>query len=241
MPGHDIVIVLTGCFILAFGWFGFNPGSTLGASGALRISSVAVDTMLAGCTGSFGAVIYMWIKYGKPDASMTGQRSAGGTGGDYRSQRLRQLARRMHHRPHRRSAGLSQRRIRRPRSAHRRSGRRDLGPRRERPLGGYLGRTVRRRHQRVKGLFYGDAGQLVAQLIGMATLLGFVFPSPTSSTGSSTSSSDSGSAAADELEGLDIPEMGALCYPEFVLKPDTSYGGAAAGVKPGLQVARETA
>ena len=33
MPGHDIVIVLTGCFILAFGWFGFNPGSTLGASG----------------------------------------------------------------------------------------------------------------------------------------------------------------------------------------------------------------
>jgi len=35
MPGHDIVIVLTGCFILAFGWFGFNPGSTLGASGAL--------------------------------------------------------------------------------------------------------------------------------------------------------------------------------------------------------------
>ena len=32
MPGHDMVIVLTGCFILAFGWFGFNPGSTLGAS-----------------------------------------------------------------------------------------------------------------------------------------------------------------------------------------------------------------
>jgi len=41
---HDIVIVLTGCFILAFGWFGFNPGSTLGASGngGLRIGSVAV-------------------------------------------------------------------------------------------------------------------------------------------------------------------------------------------------------
>ena len=72
MPGHDIVIVLTGCFILAFGWFGFNPGSTLGASGALRISTVAVDTMLAGCTGSFGAILYMWIKYGKPDASMAG-------------------------------------------------------------------------------------------------------------------------------------------------------------------------
>ena len=74
MPGHDIVIVLTGCFILAFGWFGFNPGSTLGASGngALRIGSIAVNTMLAGCTGSFGAILYMWKRYGKPDASMTG-------------------------------------------------------------------------------------------------------------------------------------------------------------------------
>ena len=50
------------------------------------------------------------------------------------------------------------------------------------------------------------------------------------------------SAAADELEGLDIPEMGALCYPEFVLKPDTTHAGAAASdFKAGLQVARETA
>src|SRR5712672_642815 len=74
MPGHDIVIVLLGCFILAFGWFGFNPGSTLGAAanGNLRISSVAVNTMLAGMAGSFGAMYYMWIRYGKPDASMTG-------------------------------------------------------------------------------------------------------------------------------------------------------------------------
>ncbi|MFL5333393.1 MAG: ammonium transporter, partial [Geminicoccaceae bacterium] len=74
IPAHDILIVLTGCFILAFGWFGFNPGSTLGAAsnGNLRISSVAVNTMLAGMAGSFGALLYMWIKYGKPDASMSG-------------------------------------------------------------------------------------------------------------------------------------------------------------------------
>jgi len=74
MPGHDIVIVLLGCFILAFGWFGFNPGSTLAASGngALRIGSIAVNTMLAGCTGSFGSLLYMWMRYGKPDASMAG-------------------------------------------------------------------------------------------------------------------------------------------------------------------------
>src|SRR5205814_9013212 len=72
--GHDIVLVLTGCFILAFGWFGFNPGSTLGAygNGNLRIGSVAVNTMLAGMAGSFGAMFYMWLRYGKPDASMSG-------------------------------------------------------------------------------------------------------------------------------------------------------------------------
>src|SRR6266436_556268 len=48
IPGHDITMVLLGCFILAFGWFGFNPGSTLGASGNgnLRIGSIAVNTML---------------------------------------------------------------------------------------------------------------------------------------------------------------------------------------------------
>src|SRR5919197_677702 len=74
IPGHDITMVLLGCFILAFGWFGFNPGSTLGASGngSLRIGSIAVNTMLAGMTGSFGAMLYMWLRYGKPDASMTG-------------------------------------------------------------------------------------------------------------------------------------------------------------------------
>src|SRR6185369_9611631 len=72
--GHDIVLVLTGCFILAFGWFGFNPGSTLGASGNgnLRIGSVAVNTMLAGMAGSFGSMLYMWLRYSKPDASMSG-------------------------------------------------------------------------------------------------------------------------------------------------------------------------
>ena len=72
--GHDISAVLIGCFILAFGWFGFNPGSTLGASAAgnLRIGTIAVDTMLAGCTGTIGAILYMWALKGKPDASMSG-------------------------------------------------------------------------------------------------------------------------------------------------------------------------
>lgn len=69
IPGHHIPMALTGCFILAFGWFGFNAGSTL-AGGDLRLSVVAVNTMLASAAGAFGAMAYMWAIYGKPDISM---------------------------------------------------------------------------------------------------------------------------------------------------------------------------
>src|SRR2546427_785229 len=70
IPGHDIVLVLTGCFILAFGWFGFNPGSTLAASGngALRIGSIAVNTMLAGMVRAFSAVLLMLVRFRRPRA-----------------------------------------------------------------------------------------------------------------------------------------------------------------------------
>jgi Amt family ammonium transporter len=61
---------LLGCFILAFGWFGFNPGSTL-AGTDLRISVIAVNTMLASASGALAAMFYMWFRYGKPDPSMS--------------------------------------------------------------------------------------------------------------------------------------------------------------------------
>jgi Amt family ammonium transporter len=72
IPGHNIVLGLLGVFILAFGWFGFNPGSTLGASGAgnLRIGLVAVNTMIASATGAIAAMAYTWQFQGKPDPSM---------------------------------------------------------------------------------------------------------------------------------------------------------------------------
>jgi ammonium transporter, Amt family len=68
--GHNIPMGLLGCFILAFGWFGFNPGSTL-AGTDLRIAVVAVNTMLASASGALAAMFYMWLKYGKPDPSMS--------------------------------------------------------------------------------------------------------------------------------------------------------------------------
>jgi len=70
IPGHNIPMALLGCFILAFGWFGFNPGSTL-AGTDLRISVVAVNTMLASASGALIAAFYMKIKDGKWDPGMS--------------------------------------------------------------------------------------------------------------------------------------------------------------------------
>jgi len=70
IPGHNIPMAVIGTFILAFGWFGFNPGSTL-AGTDLRISVVAVNTMLASATGAMAATIWMWcVRTKKPDPSM---------------------------------------------------------------------------------------------------------------------------------------------------------------------------
>jgi Amt family ammonium transporter len=70
MPAHNIPFVMLGTFILAFGWFGFNPGSTL-AGTDLRIAVVAVNTMLAGSTGAVASTLWMWwFRTKKPDPSM---------------------------------------------------------------------------------------------------------------------------------------------------------------------------
>lgn len=72
MPGHHIPMGILGTFILAFGWFGFNPGSTLGVAGGglNRIGIVAVVTMLASAGGALTAAGYMIFRTGKPDPTM---------------------------------------------------------------------------------------------------------------------------------------------------------------------------
>ncbi len=231
MPGHDIVIVLAGCFILAFGWFGFNPGSTLGASGNgnLRIATVAVNTMLAGCTGSIGAIFYMWRRYGKPDASMTGNGLL---------------------------AGLVA--ITAPSGFVNTMGAAIIGliagvlvcfsceffervAKVDDPVGAIsvhgingiwgvmavglfadgtsnYGGGWNGVNGSVRGLFYGDPGQFIAQLVGVVTLLGFVFSLSYAFNVLVDWLVGQRVSPAAELEGLDIPEMGSLGYPEFVLK-----------------------
>lgn len=67
--GHNIPLAALGVFILWFGWFGFNPGSTTTGNG--EIGRVAVTTNLAACAGVVGALITSWIISKKPDASMS--------------------------------------------------------------------------------------------------------------------------------------------------------------------------
>jgi Amt family ammonium transporter len=69
IPAHNLPMALLGTFILAFGWFGFNAGSTLAGTDT-RIAVIAVNTMLAGAMGGCVAMIYMWTRYGKPDPGM---------------------------------------------------------------------------------------------------------------------------------------------------------------------------
>lgn len=69
IPAHSMVMVVTGTFILAFGWFGFNAGSTLAATDT-RIAVIAVNTMLASAAGAFSAYLYTKVRFGMQDLSM---------------------------------------------------------------------------------------------------------------------------------------------------------------------------
>jgi Amt family ammonium transporter len=234
--GHDISAVLIGCFILAFGWFGFNPGSSLGASGAgcLRIGSIAVNTMLAGCTGTFGAILYMWSLKGKPDASMSGNGLL---------------------------AGLVA--ITAPSGFVNPTGSAIIGfvagvlvclsvtfvettLKVDDPVGAIsvhgtcglwgvisvglfadgtsnYGGSWNGVNGSVTGLFYGDASQLVAQLIGVSTLVGFVFSFSYALNWVLDVVLGQRVSAETEIAGLDLPEMGQLGYPEFVFAPEPEY------------------
>lgn len=70
IPGHNIPLAALGVFILWFGWFGFNPGSTTSGTN-LSIATIAVTTNLAAAAGAIAAMFAAWIRFKKPDASMS--------------------------------------------------------------------------------------------------------------------------------------------------------------------------
>ena len=74
IPGHSLTMAALGVFILWLGWFGFNPGSQLAASGAVNrtaICHVFLTTNLAAAAGGVATMAVTWLKYGKPSFSLT--------------------------------------------------------------------------------------------------------------------------------------------------------------------------
>src|SRR5881398_52102 len=223
IPGHNIPMALAGTFILAFGWFGFNAGSTLAGSD-LRIGVIATNTMLAGAAGGITAMVYMWIRYGKPDPSMLANGTLaglvaitapcafvtapsavliGGVAGVLVCAAVFFIERRL--------------RIDDPVGAISVHG--VCGLWGILSLGlladGTYGDGWNGVNGAVRGLFYGDASQFAAQLIGgVANIVGvgvmaFVAYKVTAFV-------VGGHRVAPEVEelGLDLPEMGALAYPD---------------------------
>ena len=71
IEGHNLPLAAVGAFILWFGWFGFNPGSSLGAVGNWElIGSVIVNTFLASAAGGISTMVYTHFAYGKIDITM---------------------------------------------------------------------------------------------------------------------------------------------------------------------------
>ncbi|HRJ07147.1 MAG TPA: ammonium transporter [Prosthecobacter sp.] len=76
IAGHNIPLAALGVFILWFGWFGFNAGSTLAASGG--IGRIVVNTAVSPASGALAAMLSMWFVQGRPDVGITLNGALGG-------------------------------------------------------------------------------------------------------------------------------------------------------------------
>ncbi len=70
IAGHSLPLVTIGVFILWFGWYGFNAGSTLGMGDPGAVARIAINTTLAPAMGAMAAMMLAWLKYGKPDVTL---------------------------------------------------------------------------------------------------------------------------------------------------------------------------
>jgi Amt family ammonium transporter len=223
IPGHNIPMAILGCFILAFGWFGFNPGSTLAGSD-LRIAVIAVNTMLASASAAIAAMLYMWARFGKPDPSMSANGMLAGlvaitapcafvssfwafviglVAGVLVCWSVFFVERTL--------------KVDDPVGAVSVHG--TCGAWGVLSLGlfadGTYGDGLNGVSSTVRGLLYGDPNQLVAQALGMLTNVVFVFVASWVFFKVLDAVVGMRVSAEEELEGLDVPEMGGHGYPEI--------------------------
>lgn len=241
MPGHNIPLGLLGTFILAFGWFGFNPGSTLGVAGGglNRVGIIAVATMIASAGGALSSMAYMIFKTGKPDPTMVANGFLAGLVAITAPSGFVGA-----------TAGfiigliagvlvcisvevLDRMQIDDPVGAISVHG--TCGLWGVLSLGlfadgtAYYGGAWNGVAGSVRGLFYGDFGQFFAQVIGCITL--FVWAFGASYVFFKVLDRVVGMRVSPEveIEGLDIEETGVLAYPDFALLNSTTGVSTSAG------------
>jgi ammonium transporter, Amt family len=236
IPGHHVPMALAGTFILAFGWFGFNAGSTL-AGGDLRISVIAVNTMLAGAAGALAAMAYVWVRFGRPDPTMI---ASGLLAGLVSITAACAFVNSVAAFVIGAVAGVlvvaavlfveGTLQVDDPVGAvsvHAVSGTWGVLA-----VGlfadGTYGHGLNGVPGGVRGLLYGDASQLAAALVGVLTCWVFVFVVFYAFFMLVELIIGNRASPDAELEGLDMPEMGAMGYPEFVLTPGPESGSAMA-------------
>ena len=240
IPGHHIPMAIIGTIILFFGWFAFNAGSSLSGTD-LRIGIVATNTMLAGAFGSFSAMLYTWLKYKKPDPTMIANGGLAGlvaiTAGCAFVNSISAMIIGL-------IAGVlvcisvwvveNRFKIDDPVGAVSVHGVNGLWG--IIALGlfadGSYGNGLNGVSGNVRGLFYGGTGQFFAQLINVGVLiiygvlLSWVFWKVLDKIIKIRVK------AEDEIEGLDVPELGLLAYPDFILSPSDGSGTNGIGIIP---------
>ena len=218
IPGHNTVLALLGTFILAFGWFGFNPGSTFGASGngALRIGIVAVTTMLASGFGACVAMLYTMKTEGKPNTGMMANgmlaglvaiTAPSGFVGPLAAAIIGSIAGVLVCLS---VAFFDKLKIDDPVGAISVHGVNGLWG--VLSVGIFADGTSNYAGYAVKGILYGDAGQLVAQVIGGAVAFGWGFGGSYVFFKVLNKIMPLRVSAEIEIGGLDIPEMGMAGY-----------------------------
>jgi Amt family ammonium transporter len=214
IKGHNLPFVVSGTFILFFGWFGFNPGSTLAATD-LRISVIAVNTFLAGVTGAVVALYYGFARTGKMDIILGCNGTLAG---------LVAITAPCAYVPPwaaviigavsvpfmLATANIVERRLKVDDAVgavpvHFGAG-----------LWGLLavGIFADGTYGGVSGLIAGQAGQLVLQIIDIAALVAWVAPTAFVTFWLIRKTTGLRASREEELQGLDIPEHGIEAYPE---------------------------
>ncbi len=251
IPGHHIPMAVLGTLILAFGWVGFNGASTL-AGGDLRLSVIIANTFLSAAAGGLTAMFIMWKVFGKPDISMTANGTLAGLvaitapcafvapwaalvigtiGGFLVVGAVLFVERVM--------------KVDDPVGAIAVHGANGIWG--VIALGifadGTYGAGFNGVADNVKGLLYGGSSQFAAQLLGAGTVivvafgLSYVFFKVLDAT--------LGIRVSPEVEaqGLDLPEIGVLAYPDFALPDPTTHTSAsrppASTIKPTTQAVTE--